>query len=548
MSQAIEWKPPLPGYWVCDQSHMPRGTTPITQHVMSRTMRAGTRRMLRELGSPLDAIDMQFVNGQAYTRLRPLIRPDKPSASLPPVPLLKLAVRLHPEMRRRAARAEGVIAEAPWLGVIEQWHGGMKDSIVARNLELQDVDLTTLDDAAVLAQLRQCLDHLMSTTELHFWLHGYDLGPIGRYLLAGKEWGVAVPELLSLLEGASPSTSAPAEELVEIRRAVEASGAQVATLDDVRALGPHIAERLDAYLRRRGGVLFSRYDLDGVTLAERPDLVLAAIMSAESRDTGDEVAARIADVRGRIDAQHHAAFDESLAHARLAMDLRDDNGPTTAEWPLGLMRRALLELGARMVALGNAASPAQALELTVDELEVALSPGAVRPDDLAARSAQRARLKLIEPPAALGTPEPTPPAEVMPAAMRDLTEMVQLVVANLGMGDAAHGSGLHGTGIGTGVVRAVARVATSPEEALDRLADGEILVVAGTTPAYNLVLTVAGGLVTAAGGPMCHAAVIARELGIPAVIGASAALTDITDGDVVELDAGLGEVRIVSRV
>ena len=107
-------------------------------------------------------------------------------------------------------------------------------------------------------------------------------------------------------------------------------------------------------------------------------------------------------------------------------------------------------------------------------------------------------------------------------------------------------SGLHGTGVGTKVVQGVARVATSPEEALDRLEPGDVLVVAGTTPAYNLVLSLAGGVVTADGGPMSHAAVIARELGIPAVIGARGALTDIPDGALVEIDPVAGEVRIVS--
>ena len=57
----------------------------------------------------------------------------------------------------------------------------------------------------------------------------------------------------------------------------------------------------------------------------------------------------------------------------------------------------------------------------------------------------------------------------------------------------------------------------------------------------------AGGVVTADGGPMCHAAVIARELGIPAIIGARAALTDIPDGAMVELDPTAGTVRVLAR-
>jgi phosphohistidine swiveling domain-containing protein len=104
---------------------------------------------------------------------------------------------------------------------------------------------------------------------------------------------------------------------------------------------------------------------------------------------------------------------------------------------------------------------------------------------------------------------------------------------------------LHGTGIGTTSVTGRARVATSPESALDMLEPGDSLVVAGTTPAYNLVLSIAGGVVTAEGGAMSHAAVIAREMGIPAVIGGRGALTEIPNGALVTIDPVAGDVRVL---
>ncbi len=146
-----------------------------------------------------------------------------------------------------------------------------------------------------------------------------------------------------------------------------------------------------------------------------------------------------------------------------------------------------------------------------------------------ARSERRAAMKRVEAPRLLGPDEAAPPPGILPANLDTLVNMVQSVMQHLGM-DGDVRSGLHGTGIGTTSVTARARVATSPEAALDVLEPGDILVVAGTTPAYNLVLSLAGGVVTADGGPMSHAAVIARELSIPAIIGAGAALTDIPDG------------------
>ena len=67
-----------------------------------------------------------------------------------------------------------------------------------------------------------------------------------------------------------------------------------------------------------------------------------------------------------------------------------------------------------------------------------------------------------------------------------------------------------------------------------------------TTPAYNMVLPLAGAIVTAEGGALSHAAVLARELGIPAVVGVFGVLTNIPDGSTIEVDADRGEVRVVT--
>ena len=88
-------------------------------------------------------------------------------------------------------------------------------------------------------------------------------------------------------------------------------------------------------------------------------------------------------------------------------------------------------------------------------------------------------------------------------------------------------------------------VAADPAEALSRFTPGDILVTAGTAPAWNTVLALAGGVITEEGGPMSHAAVIARELGLPALVGTADAIRLIPDGATVELDPGAGTVRVV---
>ena len=73
---------------------------------------------------------------------------------------------------------------------------------------------------------------------------------------------------------------------------------------------------------------------------------------------------------------------------------------------------------------------------------------------------------------------------------------------------------LCGTGVGDNVYRGPARVADHADDALDRLEPGDVLVAPFTGPSYNSVIPILGGLVVESRGSMCHAAIVARELGM----------------------------------
>ncbi|MGH9012958.1 MAG: PEP-utilizing enzyme, partial [Acidimicrobiia bacterium] len=105
---------------------------------------------------------------------------------------------------------------------------------------------------------------------------------------------------------------------------------------------------------------------------------------------------------------------------------------------------------------------------------------------------------------------------------------------------------LAGTGVGHAAYRGRARVARHPEEAIERLEPGDVLVTPTTTPAFNAVLAIAGALVVEEGGLVSHAAITARELGLPAVVGVPGALAAISDGDEVEVDPVAGRVSVVA--
>jgi len=547
-----DFSAPGPGRWQLDRSHFTGSTTPIMQRLLIESVSSAYAKQWPLLGIPAETMSVAFINGFMYTRLRPLIRPDRPSANPPPTWLLKVACRLHPEFRRRTRAAERTLTVSPAPPVIVEWHATIRPRLVARNLALQDVDLAALDDAGLAGHLGEGLAHLRTTFEEHFRLHGYDLGPIGSLLVACQGWDLPSGEVLQALAGASPSTVAPRRVLARIRAGVETAGVTPASLRDVASASPTVAAELADYLRHHGSVLYAGYDLDTPTLGESPEVVLATILSATDPDADHRAPEAAAALRARVPTGDGDEFDRLLHDAREAMDLRDDNGPITAEWPSGLLRLAMLEAGRRMADDGRLAASNHVFNLTAGEL-VALTAGGDGPGagEVAERAAERERQRTLDPPRFLGPPEAPPPLDALPAPLARTVSMVMTVIAELGMDGgeepaAEVANGLTGTGIGLEPVTGTARVAESAEEAFDRLEPGEILVTRTTSPAYNLVLTLVGGLVTVEGGPMCHAAVLSRELAIPAVIGAPGAMSAITDGDTITVDPDAGRVTVLT--
>jgi phosphohistidine swiveling domain-containing protein len=102
--------------------------------------------------------------------------------------------------------------------------------------------------------------------------------------------------------------------------------------------------------------------------------------------------------------------------------------------------------------------------------------------------------------------------------------------------------GLRGSPASPGVVSGAARVIHSPEGA--HLEPGEILVAPSTDPGWTPLFLTAGGLVMEMGGMMSHGAVVAREYGIPAVVGVAGATDQITTGQCVTVDGSAGTVSV----
>jgi pyruvate,water dikinase len=104
---------------------------------------------------------------------------------------------------------------------------------------------------------------------------------------------------------------------------------------------------------------------------------------------------------------------------------------------------------------------------------------------------------------------------------------------------------ISGSPVSPGVAEGIVHIIFDPRGA--QLAPGEILVCPGTDPAWTPLFMAAGGLITEVGGMMTHGSVVAREYGIPAVVGVHQATTRLKDGQRIRIDGTAGKIMILEE-
>ena len=499
---SLSWEAPAKGEWRGLHDHFPRALTPEFQGLLREGMVEGEARHFATYGIPARTMHPEFVNGRVFIAAEPLVGGF--TDRLPPKPALWLAARLVPAFVRRSWAARRALARRIWIAEADHWYGVDRPAWQERNAALARIDPGGLDDEALIEHLRATRATAGAGYRRHFELHGTDLMPTAIYLTRSADWGIDATTAAHLLAGSSPA-SAGRDGLPD--------WALVTGYDvDERAAGELPARPRPP--RRGGGA----------------DVVLAV----ESL------------VRAQVPPPHRTEWEQRLADARATCGVRDDNGVLTAAWPVGLLRRAMLAVGDRLVARGALRHREHAVELTVDELAGLLLGRAEEPtaDDAEARQARRRCLSHEPAPTVLGPPQDLP-LGALPRSMRLMGRSL-LTLRDLGVTPPGDRPPLQGDGIGARAVIGRARVAADPVDALTRFEPGDILVTGGTAPAWNTVLALAGGVVTEEGGPLSHAAVIAREVGIPALVGAAEAMALIPDGATIELDPVSGTVRVLS--
>jgi phosphohistidine swiveling domain-containing protein len=566
---ALRWEPPGPGFWLLDDSHVTQVTT---RYFMEALTEIGsdpqTWKGFRDYGLLLAGFAMGAANGYLYVRLRIAGAPDKPGGP-PPAFLLKLLLALHPELRYRKKQATETLATKRWRQDRARWQQELAPALREQLLIVQQVDPACLDDAALRGHLRTTRKALVEGYRLHFNLLPADRLPVGDWLRRTCEWtGITPAEALQVLRSRTQASLAPLTLLDHLAEAVRRSEAALAVLQDthpnasdqmirLREASPEVAAALDSYLSDYGNRVVTGYDLCDLTLRELQHVLLGSILAqVEGQEQaigvrGADAEERAAQLRDRVPVARRAEYDALLEEACLAYGLGDENEGLTICWPLGLLRRAMLVAGRRLADRGLVVQPEHVLDTTQAELDALLGgPGtAPQSTELTRRAEERRQLNQVTPPARLGKPEPPPPEGVLPLDLERVNAAVQFYVMNYFPEPAkdtrASGPRLAGLGVSQGVYTGRARVVHSPAD-FDRVEAGDILVASTTSSGYNVLLPLLGAIVTDRGGAVCHAAIVAREFGIAAVVGTGEATTRIPDGARISVDGTNGTVAILA--
>ncbi len=490
---APQWVAPGPGEWTRLADHFDRPFTAEYERIFAATFDAGMDAYAETVGLPVRTIALRTVHGFPFLHPAPLSGPDV--SRTPPHALVWLLTRLAPVYRRRARLAARALRERPWRATARYYFERERAAAIAENEALTAIDPSQLGDDDLARHLEDCEALAIAGYCRHFELHATDMFPVGLYLAACTRFGIDVADALDLL---------------------------VDGVDELRA----DTETRPGFEQ----CIVGGYDLDRPRLCEC-DRATATLAGSGRRHVpasgeGHEGLVQL------VPAADHEELAVLLDDARAVHPVRDDNGLVYGAWRIGLLRRAYLESGRRLAS-------ELVVEATVEELAGALRVEvSLDVEALARRADERRYWAAADVPLRLG-PASVPPIDAFPEALRTVL-VAQLLLRDLS--ERVTTSELAGVGVGTQTAIGIARVVTDAEDAIDRIEPGDIVVAKGTSPAFNAVLPLAAALVVEHGGLMSHAALVARELGIPAIVGVRDATRDVVDGERVEVDAANGRV------
>ncbi|MDF2734531.1 MAG: uncharacterized protein K0S97_1154 [Chloroflexota bacterium] len=304
--------------------------------------------------------------------------------------------------------------------------------------------------------------------------------------------------------------------------------------------GDAFVSELHSFLDEHGHLGQGFDDLALASWGEEPEMLLAEVAKrlehpVEPAVTRATRLAREADaladrVRGRLADQPEklVEFERLLGLARQIGPITETHNYWIDRMAQARLRTFVMRVGRRLAGAGVIEQPGDVLFLRRAEVPDLLREPADRHAVVAGRKDEYDHWRSFSPPSKIGKPSDEEPSGRFGGA-RFAKEDEAIV---------------RGTGASAGIARGPARIVLGPVD-FARVRPGDIIVAPSSNPSWVPLFTIAGGLVTNTGGVLSHAAVVAREFDLPAVVGTGDATTRIVDGQQLELDGTTGFVRLL---
>jgi pyruvate,water dikinase len=435
-----------------------------------------------------------------------------------------------------------------------------------------NLDLAAMDPGQLWTAVKDAYAFHRRSWFIHFEvMYVLTANYLAFYQLA-EEIGLSGSQVSAFLSGQQTFYSRTDEELWRLAsraRELELTGPLLhADPADARAqlaALPHGATWLaefDAFLAAYGQRTEETCRIDTPSWIEDPAPALYAIGSFLTKPAGfdfhgarqaavAERDAQIDEARRSVNGADLQRFNEALASNQAANFAwwNEEHNYLIDRRAAIPVRRATLELGARLAADGRIERPEDMFFLFKPELFDVMEGGERRWAELAAMVPDRRayfehwRERGPSLPTMLGTIPDTVPDPIMIEVFGLSGHFLETLKG--GAGDGAGVTEIRGFPAAKGTAEGVARVITTVAD-LNQVQLGEILVCGGTTTEWTPVFGIIRACVCDTGGSLTHAAIVSREYGIPCVVGTAVATQTVKTGDRVRVDGRAGTVQVLA--
>jgi phosphohistidine swiveling domain-containing protein len=548
-------------FWIFDDLHCPNPVTPLFFDIGGWWLTCD--HMFRRFGTPF-ACDWiaKCINGYVYTAAIPA-DPDVHAEATEYNARYVPRVPRDPAMPERIGAYMGAVLPHYAANFLDWWRERLRPEIERNFAYLDGYDM----DAADLVELAVLLEDAIDIHDRHWKIHwmlnfaqfsstlalnatieevkgGVDAGLVGRLQssVSDRNWD-SIEALWRMKEEVAGDA-----ELREAFRG-ETAGDVLRLLDDTERGRRFVSERVDPYRREFGYKAIWSHEFGFPTWNENPAPIVEAVRGY--LESGYDYPTTLAAVRDDLERAVEELMDgvsEEPDRQKLqeALDLSLGMNPLTPDHHFFIdqgtnarLRIVLVAIGRKLTEAGLLDDPEDVFYLRYNELRAFMAnPEAFEARELVSeRRDERERAFTIRPREWVGTA--TEEALGFPyATLWGFPEKFHRE-------PPAKKDEVHGLAGSPGVIEGPARRVASLDEA-DKVMEGEILVCQMTNPAWVVLFTKIAGLVTDAGGVASHPAVVAREFGIPAVVGTSDATARIKTGDRVRVNGATGVVDILS--